>query len=157
MQLVLEAEAGGVKLTKTFTFKRGDYVIDVRHDVTNVGTAPIKPNCTCNWRTTATSRRRLVLQQQLHRSDPVHRRTNTRSCSSKTGKSCAGSRQDRQAVLQDHPTKADNGWIAISQHFFVSAFVPQTSWRDIFTTKVDTNLYAIGVTQPLGTWRRAPP
>jgi YidC/Oxa1 family membrane protein insertase len=56
VQLVLEAEAGGVKLTKTFTFKRGDYVIDVRHDVTNVGTAPVTPNCTCNWRTTATSR-----------------------------------------------------------------------------------------------------
>ena len=43
VQLVLEAEQGGVKLTKTFTFKRGDYVIDVRHDVANVGTVPVKP------------------------------------------------------------------------------------------------------------------
>ena len=44
VQLVLEAEQGGVKLTKTFTFKRGDYVIDVRHDVTNVGAAPVAPS-----------------------------------------------------------------------------------------------------------------
>ena len=43
VQLVLESEEGGVKLTKTFTFKRNDYVIDVRHDVTNVGTAPVSP------------------------------------------------------------------------------------------------------------------
>ena len=34
---MLEAEQGGVRLTKTFTFRRGDYVIGVRHDVTNIG------------------------------------------------------------------------------------------------------------------------
>ena len=44
VQLVLEGTQGGVKLTKTFTFKRGDYVIDVRHDVTNTGTAPVSPS-----------------------------------------------------------------------------------------------------------------
>jgi YidC/Oxa1 family membrane protein insertase len=61
-------------------------------------------------------------------------------------------------VLQDHATKADNGWIAISQHFFVSAFIPQPKlMRDIETTKIDTNLYGISVKQPLGTWRRARP
>ncbi|MEG1113558.1 MAG: membrane protein insertase YidC, partial [Janthinobacterium sp.] len=43
VQLVMEAVEGGVKLTKTFTFKRGDYVIDVRHDVSNVGAAPVTP------------------------------------------------------------------------------------------------------------------
>ncbi|MGZ5789788.1 MAG: membrane protein insertase YidC, partial [Burkholderiaceae bacterium] len=35
VQLVLESEQSGVKLTKTYTFKRGDYVIDIKHDVTN--------------------------------------------------------------------------------------------------------------------------
>ena len=41
VQLVLDAEQGGVRLTKTFTFRRGDYVIGVRHDVTNIGAAPV--------------------------------------------------------------------------------------------------------------------
>ena len=44
VQLVLEAEQGGVKLTKTYTFKKGDYLIGVRHDVTNLSTAPIAPS-----------------------------------------------------------------------------------------------------------------
>ncbi|MGZ5203237.1 MAG: membrane protein insertase YidC, partial [Telluria sp.] len=43
VQLVLDAEQGGVRLTKTFTFKRGEYVIDLRQDVTNLTQAPIAP------------------------------------------------------------------------------------------------------------------
>ncbi|MES2125823.1 MAG: membrane protein insertase YidC, partial [Pseudomonadota bacterium] len=51
----------------------------------------------------------------------------------------------------DHATKATDGWFAVAQHFFVSAFVPaDKAAREIFTKKVDTNLYAIGTVQPLG-------
>ncbi|MYM41991.1 membrane protein insertase YidC [Duganella qianjiadongensis] len=154
IQLVLEAEAGGVKLTKTFTFKRGDYVIDVRHDITNVGTAPIKPE--------------LYLQLVHDGNKPAG---DSYFNSSYTGptlyteadkyhklkfesleKAAAEAAKTGKEVVQDHPTKADNGWFAISQHFFVSAFVPQDKLaRTIFTRKVSTNQYAIGVTQPLGT------
>ncbi|MEG1545338.1 MAG: membrane protein insertase YidC, partial [Tannerellaceae bacterium] len=55
-------------------------------------------------------------------------------------------------MVQDHVTHADNGWIAISQHFFVSAFIPQDKqMHEIATEKISTNLYGIGVKQPLGT------
>lgn len=36
VQLVLEAEENGVKLTKTYTFKRGDYLIDLKHTVKRI-------------------------------------------------------------------------------------------------------------------------
>ncbi|HEU4844449.1 MAG TPA: membrane protein insertase YidC [Burkholderiaceae bacterium] len=154
VQLVLEAEQGGVKLTKTFTFKRGDYVIDVRHDVTNAGTAPVKPE--------------LYLQLVHDGNKPAG---DSYFNSSYTGptmytdadkykkmkfdaleKAAQEAVKTGKPMAQDHPTKADNGWVAISQHFFVSAFVPQDKLtRDIFTKKVDTNLYAIGTVQPLGT------
>jgi len=154
VQLVLEAEQNGVKLTKTFTFKRGDYVIDVRHDVTNVGTAPVAPQ---------------LYLQLVH--DGNKPEGDSYFNSSYTGptlyteadhykklkfetleKAAAEAVKTGKAMAQDHPTKADNGWIAISQHFFVSAFVPQDKLtRDIFTKKLDTNLYAIGTVQPLGT------
>ena len=154
IQLVLEAEQGGVKLTKTFTFKRGDYVIDVRHDVTNVGTAPVKPE--------------LYLQLVHDGNKPAG---DSFFNSSYTGptlytdadkyhklkfesleKAAAESAKTGKDAMQDHPTKADNGWVAISQHFFVSAFVPQDKApRTIFTKKVTTNQYAIGTIQPLGT------
>jgi YidC/Oxa1 family membrane protein insertase len=49
-------------------------------------------------------------------------------------------------------TGSKDGWVAISQHFFVSAFVPQDKLpRDIFTKKEGDNLYSVGVVQPLGT------
>ena len=49
---------GGVKLVKTYTFKRGDYVIDVEHQIVNaVGRADAARSSTCSWCATATSRR----------------------------------------------------------------------------------------------------
>jgi len=154
VQLVLEAESAGVKLTKTFTFKRGDYTIDVRHDVTNVGAAPVKPE--------------LYLQLVHDGNKPAG---DSYFNSSYTGptlytdadkyhklkfetleKEAAEAAKTGKDAVQDHPTKADNGWFAISQHFFVSAFVPQDKLaRTIFTKKVTTNQYAIGTIQQLGT------
>ncbi len=45
-QLVLKLASDpvdGVRLIKTFTFKRGDYTVGVRHEVVNEGAATVKP------------------------------------------------------------------------------------------------------------------
>jgi YidC/Oxa1 family membrane protein insertase len=154
IQLVLEAESGGVKLTKTYTFKRGDYVIDVRHDISNVGTVPVKPELYLQ----------LVHDGNKPAGDSFFNSSYTgptlytdadkyhKLQFEKLEKAAVEAAKTGKDALQDHPTKADNGWFAISQHFFVSAFVPQDKLaRTIFTRKVTTNQYAIGVTQPLGT------
>jgi YidC/Oxa1 family membrane protein insertase len=143
VQLVLEGERGGVKLTKTFTFKRGDYVVDLRHDVTNATDAPISP---------------VLYLQLLHDGNkPVG---DSYFNSSYTGPTLYTS-ADKYEKLDfehiekgtvKHATKASDGWVAISQHYFVSAFIPADKTpRDIYTDKVDTNLYSIGTKQPLGT------
>jgi YidC/Oxa1 family membrane protein insertase len=144
VQLVLEGEQNGVKLTKTYTFKRGDYVIDVRHDVTNTSAAPVSPS--------------LYMQLLHHGNKPEGE---SYFYSSYTGPTMYTStdkyhKLDFETIEKkghaEHPTKANDGWIAISQHYFVSAFLPQDKApRDIYTKKVDTNLYAIGTLQPLGT------
>ncbi|MBC7858483.1 MAG: membrane protein insertase YidC [Burkholderiaceae bacterium] len=143
LQLVLEAEQGGVKLTKTFTFKRGEYLIDVRHDVANVGAAPVTPE---------------LYMQLVH--DGNKPEGDSYFNSSYTGPTLYTDEEKYQKLdfadlekgKAEHAKKAGNGWIAISQHFFVSALVPQDKLaHDIFTKKVDTNLYAIGTVTPLGT------
>ena len=142
VQLVLEAEQGGVKLTKTLTFKRGDYVIDVRHDVTNLTAAPIQPA--------------LYLQLQHDGNKPPGDSWFTPSFTGPTlwtpeDKYQKLSFEDIEKNKAEHSTKANGGWVAISQHFFVSAFIPADNTpRDIFTKKIATNLYAIGTVQPLG-------
>ena len=155
VQVVLEAEQGGVKLVKTFTFKRGDYTIDVRHDVSNLGTAPVtpelylqlvhdgnKPEGDSYFNSSFTG-------PTLYTAADKYKKLNFESIEKHAVKQA----ENPSAVVPfDHPTKADNGWVAISQHFFVSAFVPQDKLaREIFTKKLEANTYAIGVVQPLGT------
>ncbi|MDQ2821368.1 MAG: membrane protein insertase YidC [Pseudomonadota bacterium] len=142
VQLVMEAEQGGVKLTKTFTFKRGDYVIDVRHDVTNTGTVPVAPT---------------LYLSLLH--DGTKPATDSFFNSSYTGPTLYTSTDHYNKLKFDdiekgkasHATQANDGWIAISQHFFVSAFIPADKVpRAIETRKEATNLYSISTKQPLG-------
>jgi len=142
VQLVLDAEQGGVRLTKTFTFRKGDYVIGVRHDVTNLSTVPVQPS--------------LYLQLQHDGNKPAN---DSWFMSSYTGPTLYTEEDKYQKLLFEdiedgsaqHSKKANNGWVAISQHFFVSAFIPaDKAQRDIYTKKIATNLYAIGVVQPLG-------
>jgi YidC/Oxa1 family membrane protein insertase len=143
VQLVLESEQGGVKLTKTYTFKRGDYTIDVAHAVTNAGSAPISPS----------------LYLQLVR-DGGKLAGESKFYSTFTGPAVYTDAEHFQKLdfekiekgKGEHATKADNGWIALVQHYFVSAFVPPANTpREIFTKKVADNLYAVGTILPLGT------
>jgi YidC/Oxa1 family membrane protein insertase len=143
VQLVLEADQGGVKLTKTYTFKRGDYLIDVKHDVTNTGTAPVTPS--------------LYLQLVRDGNKPEGE---SRFYSTFTGPAVYTDTDHFQKLTfekiekgtEEHATKADNGWIALVQHYFVAAFIPTDKKpREIFTKKVATNMYAVGTIEPLGT------
>jgi len=154
VQLVLEAEQGGVKLTKTFTFKRGEYVIDVRHDVTNTGAAPITPELYLqlvhdgnspegsSWFNPSFTGPTMYTPEEKYKKLSFEKIEKE----DKAQKESPG-----KPFTPDHPTKADGGWVAVSQHFFVSAFVPQDKLaRSIFTKKEGDNLYSIGVVQPLG-------
>ena len=143
VQLVLESTEGGVKLTKTFTFKRGDYSIDVKHTVTNESGAPVSPS--------------LYLQLVRDGNAPEGEQ---RFVHTFTGASVytEGSKFQKfpfdkiESGKAEHATKSDDGWFALIQHYFVSAFIPQDKApREIFTKKIATNLYAVGNILPLGT------
>ena len=143
LQLVMTAEQGGLRLTKTYTFRRGSYVIDVRHDVANLTEAPIAPS---------------VYMQLLR--DNLHIGEDSMFYSTFTGPAVYTEGNAFQKVTfedidkgrPDHVTKADNGWIGMVQHYFVSAFLPpQGAQREIYTRKVGNNLYAVGSIVPMGT------
>ena len=143
LKLVLEAVEGGIKLTKTFTFKRGDYLIGMQHDVTNMTAAPISPS--------------LYLQLLHHGNEPEGESYFTASYTGPTMYTSINHYEKLQFKdieklgKAEHTEKANDGWIAMSQHYFVSAFVPpQNVPREIFTKKIEANLYAIGTLLPLG-------
>ena len=136
VQLVLEAEQNGVKLVKTYTFKQGSYSIDLKHQVVNDTAAPLTP----------------ALYLQLVR-DGGKLESDSRFTSTFTGPAVYTEEEKFQKLTfekiekgtESHVNKADNGWIAMIQHYFVSGIIPQGKVaREIFTKKIDTNLYAIG-------------
>ncbi|MBV8625681.1 MAG: membrane protein insertase YidC [Herbaspirillum sp.] len=143
VQLVLQAEQGGVKLTKTYTFKRDSYLIDVKHTVTNTTGEAINPS----------------LYLQLVRDDNKPG-GESHFYSTFTGPAVYSDSEHFEKLdfekiangKQQHVTKADNGWIAMVQHYFVSAYIPpQKAQRDIFSKKVGDKLFAVGSILPLGT------
>jgi len=142
IQLVLEGEQNGVRLTKTFTFKKNDYNIGVRHEVKNMTKAPIEPS--------------LYLQILRDSGKPEGE---SKLMSTFTGPAVYTDANKFQKLdfddiekgKHDHATKSEDGWVAMVQHYFVSAFIPQEkAEREIFSRKLDTNLYAIGNVLPLG-------
>ncbi|MDL2284869.1 membrane protein insertase YidC, partial [Oxalobacter sp. OttesenSCG-928-P03] len=143
IQLVMDAEQGGVRLTKTYTFHRNDYTVDIRHDVTNLGKEPVSP----------------AVYLQLVRDDGKPE-GQSRWISTFTGPAVY-SNQDKFQKLDfdkiaegkaEFATKVDSGWVGMVQHYFVSAIVPKEGvQRENFARKIDGTLFAFGSVVPVGT------
>ncbi|HSI60184.1 MAG TPA: membrane protein insertase YidC, partial [Ideonella sp.] len=139
-------EVGGAKLVKTYTFKRGEYTIGVKHELSNVGAAPLQPQ--------------LYLQLERDGNPPPGESSFYFTF---TGPALYTDEKKFQKVdfkdiekrePQDapkHVTRANDGWIAMVQHYFASAWlVPGNAPREFRTAKVKDNLYTIAMVQPLG-------
>ncbi|MBU6491749.1 MAG: membrane protein insertase YidC [Burkholderiales bacterium] len=133
----------GVKLVRTYTFKRGSYVIDVQNQVVNTGTKPVSP----------------VLYMELVR-DGSQIAGPKFSHSTFTGPAIYTNADKFQKVSfkditegkASYAKSADNGWIAMVQLYFASAWVPkQGASRDYYMGKLGPDLYRVGMKEPLGT------
>jgi YidC/Oxa1 family membrane protein insertase len=135
------ADVGGVKLVKTYTLKRGAYDIAVRHDILNTGTAAISPQ----------------LYMQLVR-DGNKPPGESSFYSTFTGPAIYTEAKKYQKVefkdiennKVDVEKQSSNGYVAMVQHYFASAWILGDGIkRDLFFRKVDNNLYAVGMITPL--------
>ena len=135
------ADVGGVKLVKTYTFKRGAYDVAVRHDVINTGTTTVSPQ--------------LYLQLVRDGNKPPGESS---FYSTFTGPAIYTEAKKYQKVefkdiennKVDVEKQATNGYVAMVQHYFASAWILGDGIkRDLFERKVDNNLYAVGMITPL--------
>ncbi len=130
LQLRLEAPAsGGVKVAKVYTFTRGSYLINVTYEIDNGSQNPIAAHA----------------YYQLQR-DTVAPDGETTMVSTFTGPAVYTEQEKFQKIdfadiekgKTKFNTKADNGWIAMVQHYFVSAWVPQEKQaREFYTRKLE--------------------
>ncbi|BAL98036.1 membrane protein insertase YidC [Rubrivivax gelatinosus] len=136
------APVDGRKLVKTYTFKRGDYTVAVHHEFVNGGTAPVAPQ--------------LYLQLARDGNPPEGE---SKFYSTFTGPAMFTSASKYKKIdFKDiakndagHDKSANDGWVAMVQHYFASAWIVNAEGqREFRTAKVGDNLYTIAMVLPLG-------
>ena len=135
------AEMNGVKLVKTYTLKRGSYVIDVKHEVVNNGQASVSPQLYMQ----------LVRDGNSPEGESAFYFTFTGPAiytdAKKYNKVDFGDIEKNKAEIDK---SSPNGYVAMVQHYFASAWLlPDGVQRENFVRKVDTNLYAVGMITPV--------
>jgi len=136
-------DVGGVKLVKTYTFKRGEYVVGVKHEVVNTSAAAITPQLYL----------RLVRDGNAPPGESSFYSTFTGPAmytdNSKFHKIDFKSIEKGNA---EHDKTANNGWIGMVQHYFATAWLLDGNQeREFRTMKEGNNLYSISMVVPLGT------
>jgi YidC/Oxa1 family membrane protein insertase len=134
VQLRLEAPvAGGVKVAKIFTFTRGSYLINVAYEIDNGSQKEIAAHA----------------YYQLQR-DTIAPEGETRMASTFTGPAVYTEQEKYQKIdFADiekgkikFNTKADNGWMAMVQHYFVSAWIPPEKLsREFYVRKLEGGVH----------------
>ena len=123
----------GVKVTKTFVFRRGQYQVDIDYDVENHSDAP--------WSAAPYA--------QILRNDPRTKRSmfNVETYAYHGPAFYDGRKYKKldTADRDDSHLSADvtNGWIAALQHHFVSAIVPPKDQKYHFTLTADGDRYRL--------------
>jgi len=137
------AESGGIKLTKTYSLDATGYVIRVKHNVQNTGADTVTPAVY------------LQLMRDGNRPPGESQFYQTfigPAVYTEQGKFQKIDFSDVEKNKASHVKSAADGWVGIVQHYFVAAWVPQNAFsREFYTRKIDTNLYAAGMIQPLDT------
>ena len=148
LQLRLQTSGpDGAKITKIYTFKRGSYLIDLAWEIDNPGKKPLTTNA--------------YFQMQR---DDVGPEGESSMVSTFTGPAVFTEAGKFQKVefgdivkgkeKGKFVTQAKDGWLAMIQHFYVTAWLPPTQLdREFYMGKVDTvngkNLVRAGVILPL--------
>jgi YidC/Oxa1 family membrane protein insertase len=148
--IVLASERSGVKLEKTFILNPGSYVVDVGHRVTQATANPTP----------------LVLYTEIVRDGSQEQKIGpfdgAFSASTFTGPAAYTDKEkfnkleftaiDKNKItIPTQVPAGDPAWIAMVQHYFASAWIPDDKFaRDIYAGKIDNGLYRIGMQIPLG-------
>ena len=133
----------GVLITKTLTFHKNSYIVDISYDIQNNTELPLSTSA----------------YFQFIR-DGVEPAGGTKFVPTYTGAAVFTDKEKLQKIdfatidkaKIDYPKQSDNGWIGILQHYFVAAWLPMNDKsREFFTKKLDNGLYSIGTLTPTET------
>ena len=141
-----ESTVGKTTVRKTYELSDGRYSVTVHSEFVNNGDTAVSPS----------------IYYQLTRDDNKPEGQST-FYYTYTGPAIYTAEDKFQKISFDdiadkpgHVAKADNGWIAMIQHYFISAWTDVRGEtgkheREFYTAKLDENLYSVGSILKLGT------
>ena len=144
LEVRLEAPpVNAVKVVKVLTFHRDSHIIDIAHEITNGGTEPFAAHA----------------YFQITR-DGKSPPGDTAMMSTYTG-AAVYTEQDKFVKVgfgdidkgkTPYSKAADNGWVGMVQHYFVTALLPpEKQPREFYTRKLAEDFYSVGVILPTST------
>ncbi|WP_431274692.1 membrane protein insertase YidC [Variovorax ureilyticus] len=142
LEVAFESQpAGGLKYVKTYVFQRGDYSIHVKHEIVNVSNQPVDAQ--------------LYLQFVRHGTVASSTMFGTNTF---TGPAIFSEQKKFQKInfaditknKVELPAPATNGWVAMVQHYFVSAWllnVPGSDAlkREFRVADLGNNLFSVAM------------
>jgi len=153
IELKLQAVApNGDRIVQILTFHRGTYVIDVAYDITNAGAAPISPFAYFQFtRDTKTQGTHNSMAPVSYAGPVIYNETDK-------FKKVEFGELDKLAAdparKLPYTKNTDNGWVAMVEHYFVTAWLPgddKKTPREFYARKLDGGLYSAGMVVPVGT------
>jgi len=134
--------ADGVEVTKIYRFERGSYLIDVGYEIANKTAAAIQPYAYFQ----------LVRDAKPPAGDSAMLPTFTGvAVYTEKEKFQKFTFEDIAKGKAAYPKNSSDGWIAIIQHYFFSAWLPKNGTpREFYARRLDENLYSTGVIVPVG-------
>lgn len=131
----------GARVSKTYTFHRASYLIDVAYEIENTGAAAFTPSAYFQLVRDST------LPEGASAFVPTYTGAAVYTDLEKLLKIEFSEIEKNKVTLPKDP---DNGWIGMVQHYFVSAWLPQDKTvREFYTKHLDGNLYSVGVILPV--------
>lgn len=134
-------DANGLLVEKSYVFHKGSYLIDVIFDISNGGSSKLGIH----------SYYQFLRSGHAPQGDP-------KFISTYTGPAVYTDKEKFQKVefsdidkgKEKYPKQSNDGWIALLQHYYFSAWLPTADTpREFFTKKIGDN-YAAGVIIPVG-------
>ena len=140
---LLAMDVADAKVTKVYRFHRGSYLIDVEYEIENVGSNALA----------ASAYYQLVRDKTPPEGDsklvPTYTGAAVYTEQDKFQKVAFADIEKGKAKYTQH---ADNGWVGMLQHYFVTAWLPkENAKREFYTKHLENDLYSAGVILPLPT------
>jgi len=141
--ILFTLKKNGVFIEKTLTLKPNSYLVVVQNKISNLTNAPINPQLYNELVRDGTTKSESQFYSTF--TGPAYYTTQN-----KYSEVSFSDIEKRKAPTPASVVIGESAWVAMAQHYFASAWIPEdTQTRDFYFDKLENNLYRVGIKSTL--------